>query len=128
MNKPMPYNELDVWKKTKELVLFIYTLTKKYPTEEIYCLVNQLRRCSISILSNIAEGYGRESIKEMVQFLFIARGSLFELEAQISISYDLKYITNDEFEKCMQIILVCKKLLNGFINYYKTQKTLNTNY
>jgi len=74
------YTELDVWKRGKELAAIIYKLTADYPKAEQFGLVSQMRRCAVSVPSNIAEGCGRQHLKETIQFLNIARGSLFELE------------------------------------------------
>jgi len=90
------YIELDVWLEYRELISEIYRLTKKYLKEEIYGLVSQMKRCAILIPSNIAESCGRQPSKETIHFLFISRGFLYELET-------------------------CKKLINGFINYYKNK-------
>ena len=113
------YTSLDVWKKSRELTSSIYTLTKKYPKDELYGLTNQLRRCVVSIPSNIAEGCGRNYPIDSIQFFHIARGSLYELETHLYLSLDQHYITQDELNKNLTLIIDCKKLLNGFINYYK---------
>jgi len=80
-----------------------------------------MRRSAISIPSNIAEGCGRNTSKETIHFLFISRGSLYELETQLFLSLDQNYINNEEIETVLLQITVCKKLLNGFINYYKNK-------
>lgn len=85
------YTDLDVWKKCKLLVNNIYELIKKFPKEELYSLTNQLRRCEISIPSNIAEGCGRQHVNDSLQFFYIARGSLYELETQLFLSRDQNY-------------------------------------
>lgn len=113
------YTELEVWKKARELVNSVYELTKKFPKEEVFGITSQIRRSSISIPSNIAEGCGRNSEKETIHFLYIARGSLYELETQLYLSKDQTYITQGELEEIQQQVIACKKLLNGFINYYR---------
>ncbi len=113
------YYELEVWKRSRELVNEIYNISKKFPREEIYGITNQIRRCAVSIPSNIAEGVGRQYKKDSVQYFYISRGSLYELETQLFICSDQKYITNDEFVSILDLITECKKLLNGFIKYYK---------
>lgn len=115
------YTELDVWKKSRELVKQVYQLTLLFPKEEIYGITNQLRRSVISVPSNIAEGNGRQSNKESIHFLYIARGSLNEVETQLYLSYDLKYIPEEHLKEILEKVISCKKLLNGFINYYKKQ-------
>ena len=81
-----------------------------------------MRRSAISIPSNIAEGCGRRTSKDTLQFLHIARGSLYELETQLYLALDVRHISNEEHKATNKQITVCKKLLNGFMNYYKKQK------
>lgn len=114
----MDYKELDIWLKARELVRQVYLVTRVFPKEEQFSLTSQLRRCVISVSSNIAEGCGRQSSKETIHFLHIARGSLFEVETQIILPNDLEYTTGDISEILREIERV-KKLLNGFINYHK---------
>ncbi len=105
--------------------MFVYEVTNGFPKDEVFGLTSQLRRSSISIASNIAEGCGRSTDADILRFLVIARGSLFEAETQLYLALDLNYLSTDEFEKLQVQILACKKLLNGFIGYFK--KKLNTN-
>jgi len=114
----MVYTDLGVWIEARKLTNAIYTITKTFPKEEIYGLTNQMRRCAVSVPSNIAEGCGRQTSKEKIYFLHIARGSLFELETQCYLALDQKYLNEIQFEEIIEMIL-CKRLLNGFINYYK---------
>lgn len=118
----MEYKNLDVWIETRKLTKLVYDLTKSYPKEEIFGLTNQMKRSSVSVPSNIAEGCGRNTAKETTHFLFIARGSLFELETQFYLSLDLTYINNEDFKIIANQIILCKKLINGFINYYRTKQ------
>ncbi len=115
------YTSLNVWKDSKSLVTSVYKLTQKFPNTEIYGLVSQIRRCAVSVPSNIAEGCGRNHAKDSIQFFYISRGSLYELETQLHISLDLDYISQEELTNVLNQITVCKKLLNGFINYFKTK-------
>lgn len=115
----MNYTDLDVWKYSRELVKLVYLLTKSYPKEEMYGLTNQIRTCVVSVPSNIAEGIGRQSNKETIHFLYIAKGSLQEVETQLYLSFDLKYISEKELKSILEKVISSKKLLNGFINYYK---------
>ena len=119
MKENKSYQELDVWKKSRELANLAYVVTKSFPKEEIFGLTNQIRRSAVSIPSNIAEGCGRNTSKDTLQFLFISRGSLYELETQLLISYDQKFISVDQQNILINLITECKKLLNGFINYYQ---------
>ena len=91
------HKDLDVWKKSINLVTEIYKVTKDYPQSELYGLTNQIRRCSVSISSNIAEGAARTSSKEFSHFLSITLGSIAELETQILISQNLGYIRTHSF-------------------------------
>ena len=86
------YKELNVWQKSYKLCLHIYKVTKRFPKDEMYGLTSQIRRSAVSIPSNIAEGYGRKTTLEYVRFLYIAYGSVCELETQTMISGDLGYV------------------------------------
>ena len=90
------HHKLDVWKRSIDLVTKVYDMTSSFPKEEIYGLSYQIRRASISIPSNIAEGAGRISNKEFIQFLSVAQGSIAELETQLIISKNLGYIKEVE--------------------------------
>ena len=118
----MIYTDLEVWIESRKLVSMIYSATHDFPKEEIFGLTNQMRRSAVSIPSNIAEGNGRRTTNDTLQFLYISRGSIFELETQIYLALDLKYIDNDTFQQLISQLTICKKLLNGFINYYKKLK------
>jgi len=113
------YTDLEVWKYSRELVKLVYLLTKSFPKEELYALTNQIRRSVISVPSNIAEGIGRQSNKETIHFLYIAKGSLQEVETQLYLSFDLEYISEIELNNILEKVVSNKNLLNGFINYYK---------
>ncbi|MBS9462307.1 four helix bundle protein [Flagellimonas sp. 389] len=114
----MDYKELDVWIQARKLVKGIYVITKSFPEDEKFSLISQVQRCAVSVPSNIAEASGRQTAKEAIHFLHIARGSLYELETQLILANDLEYISTD-----IDIILTeverVKKLLNGFINYHR---------
>jgi four helix bundle protein len=111
----MNHKELDVWKKSMDLVEVIYQLTNDFPDSEKFGLTNQIRRAVVSIPSNIAEGSGRKSDKELIQFVHIALGSLAEVETQYLISLRLKYVVKNEILEGELIAL--NKLLIGFRNY-----------
>jgi len=118
------YNDLDVWKKTISLAILTYKITNNFPKEEAYGLTNQIRRCAVSIPSNIAEGCGRHHLNDTLQFFYVSRGSLFELETQLYIALELKYLSENEFNEANEKIIDCKKLIHGFINYYKSIKNV----
>ena len=113
----MNHKELDVWKKSMDLVELIYKLSNSFPDSEKFGLTSQIRRAAISIPSNIAEGAGRKGDKEFVQFLHIALGSLSELDTQYLIAVRLNYI--DENEELEVLINDVKRLLIGFRNYLR---------
>lgn len=124
MPENKPYTELEVWKKSREMVKDVYMLTQSFPKEEIYSLTSQIRRAVISIPSNISEGVARNHDKETLQFLYIARGSLYEVETQFYLAFDLNYIDKDQMGIILKKTEDCRKLLQGFINYYKNKTTL----
>jgi four helix bundle protein len=93
------YRDLIAWQKAKDLALGIYACTREFPTSEVYGLASQMRRAAVSVPSNIAEGKGRYSQRELVQFLLHARGSLLELETQLLIAHELSYIDSQTFRK-----------------------------
>lgn len=113
----MDYKELDIWVQARMLVKTVYVLTRSFPRDEQFSLTSQVRRCVISVPSNIAEGCGRQSNKETIHFLHISRGSLFELETQLILAGDLNYIS--DIDNVLKEIERVKKLLNGFIKYHK---------
>ena len=109
------YKELVVWQKSYKLCLEIYRVTKKFPNEERYGLTSQTRRAAVSIPSNIAEGYGRKSTAEYVQFLYIAYGSTCELETQLLLCRDLRYIVS-KVEILQDHIGEIERMLKALIN------------
>jgi four helix bundle protein len=117
----MSYKELIVWQRAMDLVIDVYRTTKSFPKEETYGLVAQMRRAAVSVPSNIAEGRGRYSRKELVQFLINARGSLLELETQVEIGKVLGYLGQTERNKLMTLSSEVGKLLNGTISHFKQQ-------
>ncbi|MGV3586367.1 MAG: four helix bundle protein [Adhaeribacter sp.] len=121
------YTDLDVWTSSRSLANKIYEITKGFPKEEIFGLTSQLRRAAVSIPSNIAEGCGRQYSKDAIQFFFVARGPLYELETQLYIASDQGYISPDEIAKCLEEVAKSKQLINGFISYYKSlnNRTIN---
>jgi four helix bundle protein len=112
------YIELEVWKHSRTLVSEIYSITKKFPQTELFGITNQMRRSAISVPSNIAEGCGRNHKKDSIQFFYIARGSIYELETQVYLCFDQNYIDEKNLNNILNTITTCKKLINGFIKYY----------
>jgi four helix bundle protein len=109
------FKDLMVWQKGIEVVSDIYALTKSFPKEELYGLTSQIRRAAISIPTNIAEGWGRGTTKNYIQFLEIARGSLYELNTLIIISYNLNYIIQENCGKIETKINEIGRMLNALI-------------
>jgi len=95
-NNARGFRQLGVWQKAYEMTLEIYRLTKKFPKSELYGLISQILRAAVSVPANIAEGYERNHKKEYLQFLFIARGSLGEIETLLLLAKDLDYMTDDD--------------------------------
>ena len=115
------YRDLLVWQKAVELALHVYRLSEGFPKHEIYGLRAQLRRAGVSVPSNIAEGYGRASRKEYLQFLSIAQGSLKELETQTIIGQRLGYITLSQAERALSDADVIGRMLGGLIRSLKAK-------
>ncbi len=114
--KSSDYRQLKVWQKAMDLTVEIYDLVKHLPKEETYALSDQMRRAAVSIPSNIAEGQGRNSDKEFVNFLSIARGSLWELETQIELCERLHYIDQNLKAKNLALTTQISKMLNALSN------------
>ena len=96
------FEDLPVWKDARKFTNKIYNLTNKFPKEELYGLTSQIRRATVSIMSNIAEGFDRRSDKELSNFLSMARGSSSEVQNDLYIAIDLEYISQDEFNQLYQ--------------------------
>ncbi|EDP97133.1 four helix bundle protein [Kordia algicida OT-1] len=111
--KQFSFEKLIVWQKSKKLAVNIYKVTKKFPNEERFGLMSQMRRSSISISSNIAEGSGRNSGKDKARFTEIAFASLMELVNQLIIAYDLEFITKSQYEETRIDIEEIGRMLNA---------------
>jgi len=119
------HRDLDVWKRSIALVGEVYSVTRTFPAEEMYGLVNQIRRAAVSVPSNIAEGAARDSQKEFLRFLSISIGSLAEMETQLLIAVNLNYLPSDnllgpEIDRIRQ-------MLHGLINGIKRNMRKNAN-
>jgi len=115
----MNHKDLSVWKESMVLVKQVYLLTETFPHEELFGLSSQMRRCAVSIPSNIAEGSGRNSSKEFIHFCYISQGSLAELETQLLIAAELKYIESSH--SIFNQLITVRKLLAGFIKHLQTR-------
>lgn len=117
MEEVAGYKKLSLFQKADELVILIYKYTKDYPREEVFGLVSQMRRAAVSVPANIVEGYSRNNKKERLQFYYISRGSLAELDYYIELSFKLKYLNNEQYKELIFNRSEVGKMLNGFINY-----------
>lgn len=113
------YKELNVWQQSYQLCLIIYSITNTFPSSETYGLISQRRRAAVSVCANIAEGFNRQSKKEYLQFLYIARGSLQELDFLLLLAKDLKYTLEKDYLKAENRIDSVGRLLSGLINSIK---------
>ena len=117
------HKDLRVWQQSIEMVTSIYLMTQSFPKEEIFGLTSQLRRASVSVPSNIAEGYARGSNKEKLHFLRISSGSISEVETQLMLSLNLGYIDQKKFDELSETITSVWKQLNSLISSIKKQLT-----
>jgi four helix bundle protein len=115
----MMHKELEVWKESMDLVKKVYQITKTFPKDELYGLTSQIRRCAVSVPSNIAEGSARNSNKEYIRFLNISAGSLAELDTQLIISLELNYISQDKLCSLELKIEKIGRMLQGLIKYLR---------
>lgn len=113
------FKDLIVWQKAMEMASMTYSLTKNLPKEELFSLTNQMRRAAVSIPSNIAEGYGRNSAKEYLQFLAIAKGSLCELETQFLLCVHINYMTEQEIQPILDLLTEIGKMLMSIMKKLK---------
>lgn len=121
--KIQSFTDLNVWKEGHKLVLMVYKITKNFPREETYSLVDQMRRAAASITANIAEGFGRQTYKEKLQFYYTAQGSLTELKNFILIAKDVGYINKDDFDALVYQSNLTHQILQGLIQ--KTKSFIN---
>ena len=117
-----PYKNLTVWQKAMVLAKDIYSVTASFPKSETFGLVSQMRRCVVSIPSNIAEGYGRGTNKDLVHFLYTSLGSSNELETQLILSREFTYLTDEDASMLLQLNRQVNKMLSSLI-YKRTQET-----
>jgi len=117
------YRDLKVWQVGMEIAAMVYGLTEKFPKQEAYGLTSQVQRAAVSIPSNIAEGHARDSTKEYLRALSIARGSLAELETQLLLSESLGYLTNVDLESVLSKAAEIGKMLNALQQSLKTTLT-----
>ena len=116
------FEDLPVWQDARKFTNKIYTLTIKFPKEELYGLTSQIRRAAVSIMSNIAEGFDRRSDKELTNFLSIVRGSSSEVQNDLYIALDLNYISQVEFNQFYQEAKKIAQQINGLMTYLRSGK------
>jgi four helix bundle protein len=111
------FEEIDAWQKARELTRAIYQVTRSGAFAHDYGLKDQIRRAAVSIMSNIAEGFGRGGNREFVQFLSVARGSVAEVQAQLYVALDAGYIQNEQFDSLFRVATETGNLVGGFMRY-----------
>ncbi len=116
------YRDLIVWQKSMSLVMMLYGATKGFPKEEAFGLTSQIQRSAVSIPSNIAEGYGRNSTGDYARFLQIASGSLYEFQTQLEISFQLGYLNKERFNEINSLSIEIEKMLSSLISKVKNSK------
>jgi len=121
------HKDLKVWQKGIELVKSIYEITQSFPSNEQFGLVSQMRRAAVSIPSNIAEGCGRNSDKELIHFLYIALGSASELETQIIISQELSFLQPEKSEQMQSLIFEIIKMISSLIKSIRARDEKSNN-
>jgi four helix bundle protein len=123
MTKIQSFTDLEVWKEGHSLVISVYRFTASFPKSETYSLVDQMRRAASSVTANIAEGWGRQTYKERIQFCYLAQGSLTELKNFLLIARDIGYLKKQSFDELAKQANLTHKLLQGFIQ--KTKSFIN---
>jgi four helix bundle protein len=113
------YRDLVAWQKSRALASLVYRTTQTFPRSEMFGLTQQMRRAAVSVVSNIAEGHGRLSPPDITRFLVVARGSLFEIEAQTVVAADLEYVNQVQSEQLIEAIVEVTRLINGLIRHYE---------
>ncbi|MBM4446489.1 MAG: four helix bundle protein [Chloroflexi bacterium] len=119
------FEDIKAWQKARDVAKQIYNMTCRENFAKDYSLKDQIRRASVSIMSNIAEGYARQTDKEFIQFLHVALGSVAEVQSQLYIAKDLDYISNGQFKQIHELSSETAKLINGFIKYLR-QSAVNS--
>ena len=126
-NKIKSYQDLIVWQKSVLLVTDIYTITKTFPQDERFGITSQLNRAAVSIPTNIAEGWGRETSKNYLQFLRISRGSIMEVQTLLIISKNLNYVSEEKFDVLRNKTEEVGKILQGLIKSINEKVNLTEN-
>lgn len=119
-DKIKEFTDLLAWQEGHKLVIHVYEATKSFPRQEVYSLIDQMRRAATSVTSNIAEGFGRQGYKEKIQFYYLSQGSLVELKNQLFIAKDVGYLSQKEFLQIMEQANKTHQLLQGLIKKSKS--------
>lgn len=117
MGKFNSFEEINSWQKARQFNKRIYLITENISFKKDFDFVRQIRRASISITSNIAEGFERNTDKEFIYFLYVAKASAAEVRSQLYLAFDLDYLTTEEFKELLESVTEISKLLSGFIKY-----------
>ena len=128
MSKIKRFEDIDCWKKARELTKSVYSISLGVRFSKDFAIRDQLRRSSISILSNIAEGFERDGNKEFVQFLSIAKGSCGEARAQLYVALDQEYISDVQFRSISEMAVEISRMLSGLIKYLKQSEMAGRKY
>lgn len=113
------HKDLNVWKESILLVTLVYAKTQSFPKDEMFALTSQIRRSAVSVPSNISEGAARESNKEFLRFLFISQGSISELDTQLLIACNLKFLSEEDYVMLADKLISIGKMLAGLIKFRK---------
>lgn len=124
MSKIEKFEDIEAWKKARELVKRVYRVCGVESYKNDYNLVDQTKRASVSIMANIAEGFGRRTNKEFINFLGMAHGSVAELQSSLYIAFDQGYISSEQFRTLYNIADEVSKMIQGFANYLKKSENL----
>lgn len=123
VSKIVTFRDLHAWKEGHKLVLMVYKITSNFPKRETYSLIDQMRRCVVSVTSNVAEGFSRRGKREKIQFYFMALGSLTELQNQLVVARDVGYLKLSNYKQLATQTVVVHKLINGLIKGAKSRNT-----
>ena len=115
------YRELEVWEKSHKLTLELYTLSRRFPKEEVYGLTSQMRRAAVSIGANLAEGSGRRTSAELARFVRIAMGSASELDYHLLLCRDFEFISNEQYDRTVRELVRIRKMLSSLLTSIEAQ-------
>ena len=122
------FEDIEAWQRARELTREIYTVSNENPFSKDFGLRDQVRKTSVSIMSNIAEGFERDGTKEFIQFLSVAKGSSGELRSQLYVAFDQGYLEEERFERLLGIVLETSRMIGGLINYLRKSKMKGPKY